>query len=277
MTSAGGRPFADVSGRMEVFGRLFGEQVGIPEPASLPSPQSLLAVVKARVPRTSGIVDDAPILEAAAYVGEWLRERSENATWVAEGAFEPHLQVVDRSHAIVYLLPMVQLLRTATSAGYDGMAPMLERVLHDVGRTATRGSLDELRVDPPEERVAVVRWARANREVDRATRAALWRRCSVCSRVDERALTLHRPGDDWEGEAANAASILASTPFSCPCGGLPGSVTRFLMVRDHEGATRLGDIYVSNTHTRVGCWTLAGDEVEPFDALALANDEMLVG
>ena len=276
MSSAGGAPYADVSGRMEVFGRLFGEQVGIPQPASLPSPESLLAVVKARVPRSGAVVDDAPILEAAAYVGEWLRERTD-AMWVAEGGLEPHLQIVDGSHAIVYLLPMVQLLRTASTAGYDGMAGMFHSVLDDVSTPAKRGPLRDMRVEPKEDRDAVVAWARHNRDVEHATRAALWRRCSVCARLDERALTLHRPGDDWEGEAATAASILSTNPFDCPCGGPPGATTRFLMIRHFEGATRLGDIYVSNTHTRVGCWTLEGDEVAPFDALALASDEMLAG
>lgn len=267
-------PFTDVSGRMQVFGRLFGEQIGITDSAALPTPESLLAVVKARVPRSGSASDDAPVLEAAAFVGEWLRERA-HATWIAEGPFEPHLQLVDDSHAIVYLLPIVQLMRTAATAGYDGMAPMLERVLKDVRRPARRVPLDELRVEPPHERADVVAWAKRNVDVERATRAALWRRCSVCSRVEEKLLTLHRPGDDWEGEAATAASLLAANPFHCPCGGPPGAVTRFLMIRDHDGHTRLGDIYVSNTHTRVGCWTLAGDHVEPFDALALTNDEML--
>ena len=259
---------------MEVFGRLFGEQVGIDEPSALPTSQSLLAVVKARVPRSGTATDDAPVLEAAAYVGEWLRQRA-TATWIAEGPFEPHLQLVDESHAIVYLLPVVQLIRTAATAGYDGMAAMLDLVLHDVGRPAGRVPLDELRVEPAHERADVVAWARRNADVLHATRAALWRRCAVCSRVEEKVLTLHRPGDDWEGEAATAASLLASNPFQCPCGGPAGSVTRFLMIRDHDGRTRLGDIYVSNTHTRVGCWTIDGDSVEPFDALALTNDEML--
>lgn len=271
MSSAGGQPFADVSLRMEAFGRLFGEQVGIVQPASLPSPESLLAVVKARLPRSGAAVDDAPVLEAAAFIGEWLRERT-NAVWVAEAGLEPHLQVVDDSHAIVYLLPMVQLLRTASTAGYDGMGAMMRRVLDDVARPATRASLDELRVEPPDERAQVAEWARANREVQHATRAALWRRCAVCSRTDERALTLERPSDDWETEAATAASLLSASPFECVCGGPPGAVTRFLMIRDNGDATRLGDIYVSNTHTRVGCWTLEGDDVVPFDALSLTSD-----
>ncbi|HVM45151.1 MAG TPA: hypothetical protein VM582_04380, partial [Candidatus Thermoplasmatota archaeon] len=72
-SSTGGRPFSDVSGRMEVFGRLFGEQVGVPNVASLPTPESLLAVVKARLPRSATAGDDAPVLEGAAYIGEWMR------------------------------------------------------------------------------------------------------------------------------------------------------------------------------------------------------------
>lgn len=278
MTSAAGGPppFVDVSGRMEVFGRLFGEQVGIPEPSSLPTPEALIAVVKARVPRSGVATDEAPVFEAAAYIGEWLRRRA-TASWVAEGPFEPHLQLVDETHAIVYLLPMVQLLRTAASAGYDGIPLMITRVLEDVGRVARPSALDQLRVEPLADRPAVVGWARENQGVKDATRAALWRRCAMCSTVDERSLTLHRPADDWEGEAATAASILSSSPFTCPCGGPAGSTTRFLMVRNHEGMTRLGDIYLADTHTRVGCWTLKGDIAEPFDALSLASRDEMVG
>lgn len=257
---------------MEAFGRLFGEQVGVPDVDTLPTPESLLAIVRAGLPRAGD--DDAPVLEGAAYIGEWMRHRAP-ATWIAEGPFEPHLQLVDTTHAIVYLLPLVQILRTASTAGYDGIAPMMDRVIEDVRHTARRVPLDELRVEPDEDRAAVVAWTRANRDVTDATRAALWRRCSVCSRVDERTLTLKRTSDDWEDDAATAASILAGNPFECPCGGPPGSVTRFLMIRHAGGATRLGDIYVANTHTRVGCWTLVGEEVEPFDALALAPDEAL--
>lgn len=276
MSSTGGRPFVDVSGRMEAFGRLFGEQAGVPDVRALPTPESLLAVVKARLPRVPTAGDDAPVLEGAAYVGEWLRHRA-NASWVAEGPYEPHLQLVDPTHAIVYLLPLVQLIRTASTAGYDGMGRMLRDVLHDVERPARPASIDDLRVRPAEDRAAVVAWVRANQDVEHATRAALWRRCSVCSRVDERSLTLHRPGDDWEGEAATAAAILAANPFHCPCGGPPGAVTRLLMIRHQGKALHLGDIHVGNTHTRVGCWTVAGDRIEPFDALALARDEMAAG
>ncbi|HET6404599.1 MAG TPA: hypothetical protein VFH78_08120 [Candidatus Thermoplasmatota archaeon] len=248
----------------------------MPDLAALPTAESLLAVVKARLPRAALAGDDAPVLEGAAYIGEWMRQRAA-AAWVSEGPYEPHLQLVDDSHAIVYLLPLVQLVRTAATAGYDGMASMLRDVLDDVARPATRAPLEELRVRPEHERAQVVAWARANRDVEHATRAALWRRCSVCSRIDERALTLHRPGDDWEGDAATAASILAANPFECPCGGPPGAVTRFLMIRHADGGLHLGDIYVANTHTRVGCWTIHDEEVEPFDALALTKDEMLVG
>lgn len=257
---------------MEAFGRLFGEQVGVPDVDTLPTPESLLAIVRAGLPRAGDADDDAPVLEGAAYIGEWMRHHA-SATWVAEGPFEPHLQIVDPTHAIVYLLPLVQVLRTASTAGYDGIAPMMRRVIDDVKRPAGRIPLDEIRVEPSEERAAVVAWARANRDVRNATRASLWRRCSVCSRVDERSLTLRHSGNDWEADAATAANILAGNPFQCPCGGPPGSVTRFLMMRHANGATRLGDIYVANTHTRVGCWTLDGDEVEPFDALALAPEE----
>lgn len=259
---------------MQVFGRLFGEQVGIRSPEALPSPESLLAVVKSRLPRGTVVEDEVPTLEAAAYIGEWLRQRAE-ATWIAEGAFEPHLQLVDRTHAIVYLLPLVQLLRTASTAGYDGMSGMLREVLDDVNRDARRVELAELRVTPQEERGMVIEWIRDNRAIRLATRAALWRRCSICAEFEETAVTIPGVGSDWEGEAAGAAQELAAVPFECPCGGPPGATTRFLMMRNRpDGATHFGDIYVSSTHTRVGCWAIEGEMARPVDALALAHDEL---
>lgn len=274
MTTAGG-PFTDISGRMAVFGRLFGEQVGVMEPATLPDAKAVVAVVRSRVPRTNTPAEEAPIFEAAAYLGEWMRTRAD-ATWIAEGPYEPHLQVADASHAIVYLLPLVGMLRTASTAGYDGMAPLLDEVLQDVATPAGAVPLERISVQPATERASIVAWVQRNLDLEHATRAALWRRCSACATMDEQVLTLHRPGDDWEGEAATAASILSKYPFHCPCGGRPGEVTRFLMVRHQGGKIRIGDIYVAGTHTRVGCWTLRDDGmVEPFDALALASDEML--
>lgn len=283
MSSTGGQhPYADVSGRMEVFGRLFGEQVGIPEPTVLPSTESLIAVIRSRIPRDPNGADEMPIFEAAAFIGEWMRHRT-NAVWIAEGPFEPHLQLMDDSRAIVYLLPLVQILRTASTAGYDGMTAMLDRVLKDVTRPAQAGDLSrDLRVEPFDEQDDVVKWANEHRDVKQATHCSLWRRCSVCAHVDERSLTLPRGGPtpshgDWEGEAAKAAAILAQTPFACPCGGPQGSVTRFLMMRDGHGGLQLGDIYVCSSHTRVGCWTVEGDRVLPFDALTLTGDEMVLG
>lgn len=276
MNSAGGaRPSSDITGRMEISGRLFGERIGVSEPTRLATPRSVVAAVRSRIPRAADAEDDQ-VFEAAAFVGEWLRGRA-HAAWVAEGPFEPHLQLVDPTHAIVYLLPLVQLVRTASTAGYDGMTAMIERVLADVTEPADDGPIEAIRVEPSEDREDVVEWIRTHRDAGPATRAALWRRCSICSNIEERMLALQQPGADWEEEAATAASVLSATPFECPCGGPPGAVTRFLMVR-HEGeATRFGDIYVANTHTRVGCWTIADDRAIPFDALDLTRDDALTG
>lgn len=271
MSSTGGHPYVDISGRMELFGRLFGEQIGVPEPSTLPTAESLVAVIKAHVPPGSVASDEAPVFEAAAYVGEWLRQRA-SANWVSEGPYEPHLQLMDPTRSIVYLIPLVQLLRTASTAGYDGMTATLQGILRDVTTQPQAGPLDELRIVPDEDRAPVVAWTRQNLGGDGVTRASLWRRCSVCSSVEERALTLHETTHDWEEDAAMAAATLAATPFECPCGGPPGTVTRFLMLRNTDGAVRLGDIHISNTHTRVGCWTVDHDRAEPFDALSLAAD-----
>lgn len=276
MTSAGGVPFADIGGRMAVFGQLFGEQVGVRDPGTVPSAEDLVALVRTRVPRKGSAIEDSPVFEAAAYVGEWMRARS-HATWVAEGPYEPHLQVVDASHAIVYLIPVVSILRTASTAGYDGLPRLLARILDDVSTASARVPLDELRVRPLEEREAVVGWIRRYRHLRDATRAALWRRCSACASVAEDAVTLHQATDDWEAEASTAATILSQRPFRCACDGLPGDVTRFLMLRAADGGTRVADIQVTSTHTRIGCWTLDGDFIEPFDALSLAADDVFGG
>lgn len=270
MTSTGGFPAADITGRMALFGRLFGEQAGIPEGARLATPQEVVAVVKGRVPRAGGPADDAPIVEAAAYVGEWMRARAQGI-WVAEGPFEPHLQLVDASHAIVVLVPLVSILRTATTAGYDGLGDALEAILDDVSRPAQRGPLDQIMVEPPMERPKVVAWVRRSRHLRQAARAALWRRCATCGRRHEEELSMHLVEGQWEGEAAAAATILAKRPFACPCGGLPGDTSRFLMLRQADGALRLCDIHVNALRSRVATWTLEDEEVAPFDATTLAN------
>lgn len=260
-------PAADVTGRMAMFGRLFGEEVGVPEARAIPSANDLLSTVRARVPRAGAkTTDDAPLLEAAAFVGEWLRGRAE-AIWIAEAAQEPMLQVVDPSHAIVHLLPVIQMMRTAATAGYDGLAALLDEILADVTRPARSSGLDQLRVVPDADRAAILAWIERHRGLQGVTVAALWRRCQHCSTPQEDALTMGRTSDDWEAEAAMAASILARRPFSCVCGGPPGDTTRFLMLR-HDAAhgERLCEIRASSASSRVACWRLVGDRVEPFDA-----------
>ena len=270
MTSTGGFPTADITGRMAVFGRLFGEQVGISEAASLATPQEVVAVVKGRVPRSGGPADDAPIFEAAAYVGEWMRHKVQGI-WVAEGPFEPHLQLVDASHAVVTLVPLVSILRTATTAGYDGLGDALEAILDDMARPAKRVPLDLLMVEPPMERAKVVAWVRRSRGLREGARAALWRRCGTCGRRHEEELSMHLAEDQWEGEAAAAATILAKRAFECACGGMPGDTSRFLMLRAAEGATRLCDIHVNALRSRVATWTIEDEEAVPFDATTLAS------
>lgn len=271
MSSTGGFPTADITGRMAVFGRLFGEQVGVPELGSLASPQEVVQIVRSRVPRSGSLAgDDAPIFEAAAYVGEWMRGRVQGI-WVAEGPFEPHLQLVDASHAIVTLVPLVSILRTATTAGYDGLGDALESILEDIARPAERVPLERLMVEPPMERAKVVAWVQRNRDLRQAARAALWRRCQTCGRRHEEELSMHLAEDAWEGEAAAAATILAKRPFACDCGGLPGDTSRFLMLRSAEGAQRLCDIHVNALRSRVATWTLEGNHAVPFDATTLAT------
>jgi hypothetical protein len=265
MSAAGGFPAADVTGRMAMFGRLFGEEVGVSEPATLASASDLVKLVKDRVPRDASPADDAPVLEAAAFVGEWLRTRAE-AIWVAEGPHEPMLQVVDASRAIVHLIPIVHLLRTASTAGYDGLSHLIERITADVAMPATPTPIESLRVMPESERAAVVAWIQRYRGLVASTRAALWRRCQACSTPQEDGITMHHAADDWEAEAAMAAAILARRPFACVCGGPAGDTTRFLMLRADETGERLCEIRASNAASRVACWRLVGETALPFDA-----------
>lgn len=274
MSTAGGRPsrsLTDIGGRMAVFGRLFSDQVGIRDLGSIETPADVVALVNARVPAEPILSEDAPVFEAAAFLGEWLRLRA-GAEWVAEGPFEPHIQVADARHAVVYLLPLVTMMRTASTAGYDGLAALLDRVISDVREPHDAASLDDIPVLPREDRALVVSWIHRHRDVKDTMHASLWRRCSACSTMAEDSLTLTDLGPDWEAEAGTAAAVLAKRPFACACGGAPGEVARFLMIRNVGGSTRLGDIYLGGSHTRVGCWTVSDETVEPYDAVALASD-----
>lgn len=270
MVSTGGFPASDITGRMAVFGRLFGEQVGIEETGSLASPEEVISVVRDRVPRSGNASEEAPVFEAAAFVGEWLRTRAE-AIWVAEGPFEPHLQLVDGSRAIVVLVPLVSIMRTATTAGYDGLAQSLESVLADARRNATPRPLDQILVEPDTDRARVVDWVRRHRHVRESATASLWRRCQTCGTRQEEEITMEVMGQHWETEAAAAATLLSKRQFACDCGGLPGDTSRFLMLRATGGTTRLCDIHVNALRSRVATWTIRGDEALPFDATTLAN------
>src|SRR5581483_8802739 len=164
-------------------------------------------------------------------------------------------------------LPVIHVVRTAATAGYDGLAAMLDAILQDVSRPASRGPLAALRVVPEADRPAIVAWTQRHRGVRDATRAALWRRCQLCASTQEDALTMQHVAGDWEAEAAMAASILARRPFSCACGGPAGDTTRFLMLRhDEDEGERLCEIRASNASSRVACWRLVGEDVEPYDA-----------
>lgn len=268
-----GVPLADITSRMAVFGRLFSEDVGLPDPLALPTARDLVAVVRARVPRTTQAGDESPVFEAAAFVGEWLRARCD-ARWVAEGPYEPHLQVVDATRSIVYLLPLVSVMRVATTAGYDGLSAILENVLADASIPPQAGPLAALRTRPEADTERVVKWAREARNLPVGTRAALWRRCQTCSRNVEDAITLADGEGTWEHHAAHAAALLAGRPFTCECGGPPGEVSRFLMLRGGKDEQKLADIYVAGTFTRVACWTVRGDEAEPYDATLLAVEDL---
>lgn len=269
MTSTGGFHAADITGRMAVFGRLFGEQAGGLEPADIATADELVELLRARLPRSGGPVLDGPVFEAAAFTGEWVRARC-SALWVAEGPFEPHLQATDASHAIVYLVPLVSVLRTASTAGYDGLASLLKGILEDVTTPAHRGSIEGLRVHPAVERARVIRWVTQHARLQEGSIAALWRRCAACATPYEEETQLPADDEDWESVAARAASILARRPFGCECGGPQGESTRFVMLRRHEGETRLCDIFATGTHSRVASWTLRGGQVVPFDATSLA-------
>lgn len=270
---SGGQPLADITARMAVFGRLFSEDVGLPDVAAVRTSKELVRVVRSRVPRTTQAGDDSPVFEAAAFVGEWLRSRAE-ARWVSEGPYEPHLQVTDAAHSVVYLLPLVSVMRVATTAGYDGLTSTLDSVLADVSRSSGVVPLDHLRVQPPTDARRVVAWIRARGGEAGRTRAELWRRCQTCSRVIEDAVEITVAPRTWEAHASSAAAVLASRPFSCPCGGPPGEVSRFLMARSQAGGHKLADIFVGGSFTRVACWSIRGEEAEPYDATALSLEDL---
>lgn len=267
--ASGGAPLTDITGRMAVFGRLFTEHVGMEDVSQVPDSRTLVETVKQRVPRTTTPAEDAPVFEAAAFIGEWMRAWTD-ATWVAEGPIEPHLQVVDGSRSVVYLVPLVSIIRVASTAGYDGLPTLIEGILRDVLNPPRRAALHDIRVRPDAERPRVAKWVAKHAHVKDACRATLWRRCSACATLIEDEVTLHNTHADWERDAATAAGILARRAFRCACGGTPGEVGRFLLLREKGGETRLADIRVGGTYTRVACWTVEDDEVAPLDATDLS-------
>lgn len=274
--SSGGSdlPLADITGRMAVFGRLFSEHVGLAGPEDLPDARALVELVKRRVPRTTQPAEEAPVFEAAAFVGEWLRASAQSA-WVAEGPFEPHLQLVARNGAVVYLVPLVSIIRVASSAGYDGLAKLLESILEDVRHPPRRSSLADARILPRADSPRVVAWLQTNKDLIDSSRAVLWRRCQSCSTKIEDSLTLHVTSQDWERDASTAAGVLARRPFACACGGPAGEVSRFVMLRNEEHETTFADIYLGGTHTRVACWRIQGEDATPLDATMLSVDGLV--
>ena len=258
-------PHADLTTRMALFGRLFAQHAGILEAGRVHSSEDLVALVRLHIPRDATTAEEAPVYEAAAYVGEWFREEGD-AEWISEGPTEPHLQLSDDTGALILLLPLVSIIRTAATAGYDGLPKLLRDAREDVARPAQPTALEGLRVWPENDRQKVVDWVAANRTVSQGTRVALWRRCGACGSPHEESLTMPPTGADWEAEAGLATGLLAQREFACECGGPAGSVSRLLMLRRDDSGERLGDIYVTPNFTRVACWTLHGDEARPFDA-----------
>lgn len=272
----------DVTGRMSAFASIFAEEVGIDDPAMIPDASALIAIVKERVPRSGASpAADAPVFEAAAFIGEWLRARG-HALWVVEGSTEPHLQLTDPTHAIVVLLPLVSLVRTSATAGYDGLPALVEALLDDVSRPAEEGELESLRVVPAPDHERVLAWVRRSMPIQEGARASLWRRCAVCGEPQEESVSLPVAGVSWEADAALAATMLANRPFQCACGGAAGATTRFLMVTAEHGAgrararsreVRFCDLYATPTHSRVASWLLPSPtHVVPFDSTTFGED-----
>jgi len=270
----GGPPLVDITERMSVFGHLFSQNVGLAGPQQIADARSLVELVKQRVPRTTGPTEDAPVFEAAAFIGEWLRLWAQS-TWIAEGPLEPHLQLIGRHGSVVYLLPLVSIVRVASIAGYDGLPALLGAVVADVQDPPRRGPLTSMRVVPSSDAPRVIRWIQKNAKPTNGSHAVLWRRCQSCSHVVEEALALSLSSKDWERDASMAAGELARRQFACPCGGVAGEVSRFVMLRHERGETHVADIFLGGTHTRVACWSTDGEHTTPLDATALTVNGLL--
>lgn len=268
----------DLTGRMSMFGQLFAKQAGLLDPRAVKSPEDLVALLRIQVPRQSAVAEEAPIYEAAAYVGEWLRHHAPEASteWVAEAGTEPNLQLHDGSGAITLLVPLVSILRTAMTAGYDGVPALLRETRGAVRHPATVTPIETLPVKPETDRPRVVEWLRANAGVRDGTRVALWRRCGACGTPNEESLVMPPSSLDWESEAGLAAGLLAERPFVCSCGGQAGDTSRLLMIRREGSEVRFGDIRVTPSGTRLSCWTLDGDLAVPFDARVLTHEPQTV-
>ena len=146
MSAPGAMALVDVTPRMALFGEMFLHHAA---PSSdldtLPDAHAAVDVVRATVPRTSGPHARAPVFEAAAFLGEWLRARLPGS-WVAEGPGEPQLQATDATGSIAYVLPLVSVVRVASTAGYDGLGQPLWSSNEGAAVTVAGGPVGELSV-----------------------------------------------------------------------------------------------------------------------------------
>lgn len=256
----------DVTPRMAMFGQLFLQHAANASPASsLADARASVEVVSATVPRTSGPAESAPVFEAAAYLGEWVRSRGLPASWVADGPSEPQLQATDASGSIAYVLPLVSVVRVASTAGYDGLATLLDEVVSDLKRPALACAVCDLRVHPTRDRQLVIDWVDEHLELG-VTAAVLARRCRACGRKQETGIHLEDADPfGWMGAASLSATQLALSEFACDCGGPPGEQSRFLLLHDEgeDVGHRLLDVLMTGTHTRLSSWRIKDGLAKP--------------
>lgn len=267
MSSPGVLGLTDVTPRMALFGQMFLQQAGTRTGvAQLPDAHAAVDVVRATMPRSTAPADGVPVFEAAAFLGEWLRSRGLPASWVAEGPGEPQFQATDETGSIAYVLPLVSVVRVASTAGYDGLAKLLSDLLGDLAQPAIEVPLAKLRVHPPADAPRVVSWAR-DHLAPGVTAAVLTRRCRACGESHDTEIHLddaHPLG--WLDVASLSASQLAIAPFECACGGTAGEQSRFLLLHDDgtpESAHRFLDVLTTGAQTRVASWRIRDGVATP--------------
>lgn len=159
------------------------------------------------------------VIEAASFVGEWLRRRV-TAEWaLREGLPQSALLVADTGRGEQWQLPLFAWFPDAVRTGYDGLEILLERIVAPDTDPATEQALP---VSTPAYRRHAAEWldetlAEAS-EYDE--RVLLLRRCAACGEMTSGHVVFDSPTDGFDAALERTALASRAPPATCAaCGG----------------------------------------------------------